>query len=169
MSTDKKLKNFNIDGGKMQNLKPVAFVSNNRKEILDDNWGSIISTIELAEAINEDSIKGIHEFSHLEIIFYFDKVSDDKIQYEARHPRNNKEYPEVGIFAQRGKNRPNKLGVTIVELVEVKNRVLLVKGLDAIDGTPIIDIKPVMKEFLPKGEVRQPSWSVSLMENYWGD
>ncbi len=150
-------------------FKPVAFVSNNRKEILDDNWGLIISTIELSEAINEDSIKGIDEFSHLEIIFYFDKVPDDKIQYEARHPRNNKEYPEVGIFAQRGKNRPNKLGVTIVELVEVKNRVLLVKGLDAIDGTPIIDIKPVMKEFLPKGEVRQPSWSVSLMENYWGD
>ena len=150
-------------------IKPVAFVNNSRTEILDDNWGSIISTIELVETINESSLKGINEFSHLEIIFYFDKVSDDKIQYEARHPRNNKEYPEVGIFAQRGKNRPNKLGVTIVELVEVNNRVLKVKGLDAIDGTPIIDIKPVMKEFLPKGEVNQPSWSTSLMENYWGD
>ena len=97
-------------------IKPVAFVNNTRKEILDDNWGSIISTIELVETINESSLKGINEFSHLEIIFYFDKVSDDKIQYEARHPRNNKDYPEVGIFAQRGKNRPNKLGVTIVEL-----------------------------------------------------
>ena len=150
-------------------IKPVAFVNNTRKEILDDNWGSIISTIELVETINESSLKGINEFSHLEIIFYFDKVSDDKIQYEARHPRNNKDYPEVGIFAQRGKNRPNKLGVTIVELVEVNNRVLKVKGLDAIDGTPIIDIKPVMKEFLPKGKVSQPSWSTSLMENYWGD
>lgn len=150
-------------------IKPVAFVSNTRKDILDDNWGSILSTIKLVESISEDSLKGIHEFSHLEIIFFFDKVSDDKIQYEARHPRNNKDYPEVGIFAQRGKNRPNKLGVTIVELVEVKNRLLIVKGLDAIDGTPIIDIKPVMKEFLPKGEVRQPSWSISLMENYWGD
>ena len=150
-------------------IKPVAFVNNTRKEILDDNWGSIISTIELVETINESSLKGIHEFSHLEIIFYFDKVSDDKIQYEARHPRNNKDYPEVGIFAQRGKNRPNKLGVTIVELIEVNNRVVVVKGLDAIDGTPIIDIKPVMKEFLPKGEVSQPKWSVSLMDNYWGD
>ena len=150
-------------------IKPVAFVNNTRKEILDDNWGSIISTIELVETINESSLKGINEFSHLEIIFYFDKVSDDKIQYEARHPRNNKDYPEVGIFAQRGKNRPNKLGVTIVELVEVNKRGLKVKGLDAIDGTPIIDIKPVMKEFLPKGEVSQPSWSTSLMENYWGD
>ncbi|WP_419961742.1 SAM-dependent methyltransferase [Psychrobacillus sp. BM2] len=148
-------------------IKPIAFVNNTRKDILDDNWGSIISTIELAENINESSLKGINEFSHLEIIFFFDKVSDDKIHYEARHPRNNKDYPEVGIFAQRGKNRPNKLGVTIVELVELKQRVLIVKGLDAIDGTPIIDIKPVMKEFLPKDEVSQPDWSISLMKNYW--
>jgi len=150
-------------------IKPIAFVNNTRKDILDDNWGSIISTIELAENINESSLKGINEFSHLEIIFLFDKVSDDKIQYEARHPRNNKDYPEVGIFAQRGKNRPNKLGVTIVELVEQKQRILIVKGLDALDGTPIIDIKPVMKEFLPKNEVSQPDWSISLMEDYWED
>lgn len=150
-------------------IKPIAFVNNTRKDILDDNWGSIVSTIELAENINDSSLKGINEFSHLEIIFFFDKVSDDKIQYEARHPRNNKDYPEVGIFAQRGKNRPNKLGVTIVELVEQKQRILIVKGLDALDGTPIIDIKPVMKEFLPKNEVSQPDWSISLMEDYWED
>lgn len=148
-------------------IEPIAFVNNNRLDIEDDNWGSIISTIELTENMTESSLAGLNEFSHLEIIFYFDKVSDDKIQYEARHPRNNKEYPKVEIFSQRGKNRPNKLGVTIVELVELKQRKLIVKGLDAINGTPIIDIKPVMKEFLPKGEVKQPEWSVSLMDKYW--
>lgn len=150
-------------------IEPIAFVNNTRKDIADDQWGPVISTIELVENIDEASLRGIHEFSHLEIIFYFDKVSDDKIQYEARHPRNNTNYPEVGIFAQRGKNRPNKIGVTIVELIELKQRSFIVKGLDAIDGTPIIDIKPVMKEFLPRGEVRQADWSVSLMKNYWGD
>lgn len=148
-------------------IRPIAFVRNVRKEIEDDHWGAVSSTIELAEEINESALTGIDTFSHLEVIFYFDKVSDNKIQYEARHPRNNSEFPKVGIFAQRGKNRPNKLGVTIVELVELNQRKLVVKGLDAIDGTPIIDIKPVMKEFLPKGEVRQPDWSVSLMSNYW--
>lgn len=148
-------------------IQPVAIVNNNRKEIEDDNWGSIMSTIELTEHFNESSLKGVDEFSHLEIIFYFDKVADEKIQYDARHPRNNKNYPEVGIFAQRGKNRPNKLGVTIVELIDIKQRTLIVKGLDAIDGTPIIDIKPVMKEFLPKGDVKQPNWSTSLMDKYW--
>jgi len=149
------------------NIKPIAAVSNSRKMIEDDNWGGIISTIELTKDMHESSLKGIDDFSHLEIIFYFDKVSDEKIQYEARHPRNNKDYPEVGIFAQRGKNRPNKIGVTVVELLELKDRTLIVKGLDAIDGTPIIDIKPVMKEFLPKGEIKQPKWSTDLMINYW--
>ncbi|WP_155591815.1 SAM-dependent methyltransferase [Lysinibacillus cavernae] len=148
-------------------IHPIATVSNSRNVIKDDNWGEILSTIELTDYMHEASLKGIEDFSHLEIIFYFDKVSDAQIQYEARHPRNNKDYPEVGIFAQRGKNRPNKLGNTIVELLEVKHRTLIVKGLDAIDGTPIIDIKPVMNEFLPKSDVKQPAWSTDLMKSYW--
>ncbi len=148
-------------------INPIAIVKNSRKEIEDDHWGSIISEIELVEEFNEEALSGISDFSHLEIIFYFDKVSDDMIQYNARHPRNNIHYPKVGIFAQRGKNRPNKLGLTSVELLEHNGRILTVKGLDAIDGTPIIDIKPIMKEFLPKGEIKQSEWSKALMEKYW--
>ncbi|MFI8709169.1 tRNA (N6-threonylcarbamoyladenosine(37)-N6)-methyltransferase TrmO [Bacillus sp. NPDC077411] len=148
-------------------MNPVAYVHNSRKEMKDDNWGSVVSEVELTDELNESALQGIEDFSHLEIIFYFDKVSDDKIQYEARHPRNNLNFPKVGIFSQRGKNRPNKLGVTTVELIEHTGKKLVVKGLDAIDGTPIIDIKPVMKEFLPKNEIRQANWSIDLMKNYW--
>ncbi|GIO91005.1 tRNA (N6-threonylcarbamoyladenosine(37)-N6)-methyltransferase TrmO [Paenibacillus lactis] len=149
-------------------IKPIAYVRNSRTEIKDDQWGSIVTEIELVDDLNASSLEGISDFSHLEIIFYFDKVADDKIQYEARHPRNNKEFPMVGIFAQRGKNRPNKLGLTTVELLGHHHKKLIVKHLDAIDGTPIIDIKPVMKEFLPNREVEQPEWSKKLMEDYWG-
>ncbi len=148
-------------------INPIAFVKNSRKEIEDDHWGSIISEIELVDEFNEEALSGISDFSHLEIIFYFNKVTDEMIQYNARHPRNNIHYPKVGIFAQRGKNRPNKLGLTSVELLKHSGRILTVKGLDAIDGTPIIDIKPIMKEFLPKGEIKQAEWSKSLMEKYW--
>lgn len=148
-------------------IKPIAYVRNSRTEVEDDRWGSIISEIELIDDLNASSLEGINEFSHLEIIFYFDKVADDKIQYEARHPRNNKNFPRVGIFAQRGKNRPNRLGLTTVELLEHHHNKLIVKNLDAIDGTPILDIKPVMKEFLPHREVKQPEWSKKLMEDYW--
>lgn len=148
-------------------IKPIAYVKNSRQEVKDDNWGSVVSEIELTEDINELALSGISDFTHLDIIFYFDKVTDDQIQYNTRHPRNNTEYPKVGIFAQRGKNRPNKLGLTAVELLNHKGRVITVKGLDAIDGTPIIDIKPIMKEFLPKSEIKQPEWSKSLMKSYW--
>ena len=74
----------------------------------------------------------------------------------------------MGIFAQRGKGRPNRLGVTIVEVVRREGRTLTVTGLDAIDGTPVLDLKPVMAEFLPRTAVRQPEWSRELMRNYWG-
>jgi tRNA (Thr-GGU) A37 N-methylase len=77
-------------------------------------------------------------------------------------------WPRVGIFAQRGKGRPNRLGATIVEVVSREGRVLTVAGLDAIDGTPVLDIKPVLAEFLPRKPVRQPAWSCELMRDYWG-
>ncbi len=148
-------------------LKPVAYVANDRKEIKDDNWGEVHSTIQLAEGMAEEMLDGIDAFSHLEVIFYFDKVPQEKIVLKSAHPRGNPDYPKVGILAQRKKSRPNLLGLTVVEFVERKGDCLVVKGLDAIDGTPILDIKPVMREFLPQSEVRQPEWATDLMRNYW--
>lgn len=153
----------------MITLKPIAFVKNSRKEISDDFWGGIISEIILSDDFDETALQGIEEFSHLEIIFYFDKVESDKIKTGSHHPRNNPDWPEVGIFAQRGKNRPNKLGLSLVRLIERKGKSIFVKWLDAIDGTPILDIKPVIKEFLPlpDEEIMQPKWADELMTDYW--
>ncbi len=151
----------------MINMSPIATVKNVRKEVEDDNWGDVISILELDSAFSEESLFQIESFSHAEIFYYFDKVEDSKIETGARHPRNNQEWPKVGIFAQRGKNRPNRLGATIVKIVKREGRQLFVKGLDAIDGTPILDIKPVMNEFLPREEVTQPQWATELMKNYW--
>jgi tRNA (Thr-GGU) A37 N-methylase len=85
----------------------------------------------------------------------------------ARHPRNNTAWPRVGIFAQRGKNRPNRIGSTICRVLRIDGRELYVAELDAIDKTPVLDIKPVMAEFLPREPVRQPRWSQELMSRYW--
>ena len=108
----------------------------------------------------------MNEFSHVEIIYHFHKVEDPKICLDSRHPRNNEALPKVGIFSQRGKNRPNKIGVTICKIINVNARTIEVKGLDAIDGTPVLDIKPVFKEYLPTN-VEQPFWVTGLMKNYW--
>jgi tRNA (Thr-GGU) A37 N-methylase len=73
----------------------------------------------------------------------------------------------TGIFGQRKKDRPNTIGLSTVELLEHNGRTLKVKFLDAIDGTPVLDIKPVFKEFQPKTEIKQPDWVADLMKNYW--
>jgi tRNA (adenine37-N6)-methyltransferase len=148
-------------------LHPIAYVRNLREKIKDDNWGNVQSVIELIPEIKEEAFDGIDLFSHLEIIYYFHKVKPEKIVSDSRHPRNNKDWPKSGIFAQRGKNRPNCIGLTIAKLVQRQGKKITVLGLDAIDGSPVLDIKPVMKEFLPREEVIQPSWSSELMKNYW--
>jgi len=148
-------------------LTPIGYVKNERKEVIDDHWEAIISEIILADNIIEKALDGIEAFSHLEVIFYMDKVSDEKAKAQHRHPRNDSNLPKLGTFAQRNKNRPNKIGLTTVELLERKGRTLKVKKLDAIDGTPILDIKPVMKEFEPKGDIKQPEWTQVIMKDYW--
>lgn len=146
-------------------VKPIGYVRNVRKEVEDDNWGEVVS--EIVIEIGEEALQGLEGFSHAEIIFYFDQVDESRIVTGARHPRNNTEWPQVGILAQRGKNRPNRIGLTSVNLLKREGNVLFVAGLDALDGTPVLDIKPVMQEFQPRGEIRQPAWASELMKNYW--
>lgn len=148
------------------NLQPIAFVINNRQSLEDDFWGLVTSEIELAENIPFNAFDGIEDFSHLEVIFYFNKADKAKIVYHG-HPRGNTQWPNVGIFAQRKKNRPNNIGLTIVKLLKREGNKIWVKNLDAINGTPVLDIKPVLKEFLPTEEICQPTWSKELMQNYW--
>jgi len=146
-------------------IRPIGYVKNKRIEKSDKNWSSVESVIELTNEFKSDSLYGIEQFSHLEILFHFDK--SDKEFKGSEHPRGNDKCPKVGIFAQRKKDRPNHIGATIVNLIKKVGTTLIVSNLDAIDGTPVIDIKPVFKEYLPKGEVIQPDWTKELMENYW--
>lgn len=148
-------------------LRPIGVIRNARQIPEDDYWGEIESQIVINDELSDECLCEIESFSHLEVIYYFHLVDEQKIETTARHPRNNPAWPRVGIFAQRGKNRPNRLGLTVARLIRRESRCLYVAGLDAIDGTPVLDIKPVMQEFLPQGNIRQPEWSVELMKNYW--
>ena len=148
-------------------VSPVAHVRGGRAAPEDDNWGSERAVIVLEDAFVPEALLGLDAFSHAEIIYQFHLVADAKIEAGARRPRGNPDWPLVGIFAQRGKNRPNRIGVTVCRIVSVTSREIEVEGLDAIDGTPVLDIKPVMREFLPRGEIRQPDWSRELMKDYW--
>jgi tRNA-Thr(GGU) m(6)t(6)A37 methyltransferase TsaA len=148
-------------------MTPVAVVRGGRVEAIDDDWGAVEATIELDDRFPPDAIAGLEEFSHLDVVYVFDQVDPDDVNVGARHPRGNPDWPAVGIFAQRAKARPNRIGVTTCELVSVDERSIVVRGLDAIDGTPVLDLKPHVVEFGPRGEVRQPVWIQELMQGYW--
>jgi tRNA (adenine37-N6)-methyltransferase len=150
-----------------EQFDPVGYVEAARPHAKDDFWGGEQSCIHLTEAFTAEALQGLSEFSHVEVLFLFHEVDVSRIVTGARHPRNNPDWPAVGIFAQRGKNRPNRLGSTICRILRVEGTRLFIAELDAIDKTPVLDIKPVISEFLPREPVRQPNWSHELMRQYW--
>jgi tRNA-Thr(GGU) m(6)t(6)A37 methyltransferase TsaA len=149
-------------------MEPVGHVVGGRGEAYNDHWGAETAVIRIrADRFTADAVAGISDFSHLEVIFFFDRVAPDTIESGARHPRGNPDWPLVGIFAQRGRNRPNRIGVSRCTLLAVDGLDLHVAGLDAVDATPVLDIKPYMTGFAPRGDIREPAWVTDLMRAYY--
>jgi tRNA-Thr(GGU) m(6)t(6)A37 methyltransferase TsaA len=148
-------------------LEPIGVVVGGRTEPIDDNWGAVESVIRLDPTRFEaDAVAGIDAFSHVCVVFHFHLVEESDVVTGARHPRGNPNWPQVGMFAQRAKMRPNRLGVSNCSLIEVEGLDLLVRGLDAVADTPVLDIKPFMREFEPI-ESHQPEWASELMAGYY--
>jgi tRNA-Thr(GGU) m(6)t(6)A37 methyltransferase TsaA len=148
-------------------LQPVAIVRGGRQEPTDDGWESETCRIELVAPFDGRSLVGLDEFSHVDVVFVFHLVDEASVVTDTRRPRGRADWPEVGIFAQRGRVRPNRLGVSTCEIESVENDVIVVRGLDAIDGSPVLDIKPHMSGFRPRSPVTEPNWAVEIMSDYW--
>ena len=149
-------------------MRPIGRVVGGRVDAIDDGWDTESATIELdPDEVGVGATDGLAEFSHIEVLFCFDRVAEDEVCRGTRHPRGRSDWPSVGILAQRARDRPNRIGVTVCRLVRVGRHSLGVTGLDAIEGTPVLDVKPYLAEFAPRGTVRQPSWSSELMSGYW--
>lgn len=147
-------------------LTPVGTARNSRRDPADtDHWGCVVSTITIDDRFPADCLRGLGDFSHVEVLFIFDQTQE-RTDYHARPARGRSDLPAVGVFADRGPRRPNRVGATICRVLSAEDRRLTVRGLDAVDGTPVIDIKPVMTQFLPT-EVHQPAWVDALMAEYF--
>jgi tRNA (adenine37-N6)-methyltransferase len=151
----------------MIEMKPIGHVHCERLNVDDDYWGGSQAVIVLTEEVEPEALDGLEQFSHAEIVYVFDRVAPEKIVRGARHPRSNPDWPKTGILAQRSKSRPNRIGTSIVRILRREAGTLVVAELDAVNGTPVLDIKPVMQEFLPRTKVWQPEWAQELMRNYW--
>lgn len=149
-------------------LAPIGIVRGGRGEPTDDGWDAETCTIELdAQRFAPDALAGLDAFSHAEVVFHFHLVDEAAVVSGARRPRGRPDWPAVGIFAQRGRVRPNRLGVSVCRILGVDGLAVRVAGLDAIDGTPVLDIKPHMTGFAPRGPVTEPAWATELMAGYW--
>ena len=120
-------------------LTPIGFVSNSIPEPRDEGWGAVVSRIRLRPEL-ADGLKGLGDFSHAVVVFLMDRAEFDGGSHLVRRPRDRADMPSAGIFAQRARHRPNPIGVTTVTIEGVGDGVLTVRGLDAIDGTPVLDV-----------------------------
>jgi tRNA (Thr-GGU) A37 N-methylase len=148
-------------------VRSIGVVRSTRSELLDDHWDSETTVIELESDVPDDAIKELDKFSHAEVIFLADQASDVPPAAWVRRPRGNPEWPEVGIFAQRNKDRPNRLLVSVAQIAAVNGRTISLIGLDAVDGTPVLDIKPVFPWGAARGQLWAPQWVNELGEHYF--
>ncbi|HEY0320505.1 MAG TPA: tRNA (N6-threonylcarbamoyladenosine(37)-N6)-methyltransferase TrmO [Pyrinomonadaceae bacterium] len=148
------------------NIQEIGTIKSPVVEERDEGWGNVIAEIHLNPTY-VSGLRGIEAFSHLVIIFFMHQSSFDPATDLVRRPRGRLDMPLVGIFAQRAKHRPAPIGITTVELIGIKGNVLRVKGLDAIDGTPVLDIKPYFKAFDHIEDAVMPAWTVELMRGYF--
>ncbi|HEY3815692.1 MAG TPA: tRNA (N6-threonylcarbamoyladenosine(37)-N6)-methyltransferase TrmO [Polyangiaceae bacterium] len=146
--------------------RAIGVVKCSVAEPRDDDWGGVVSEVHFDPEL-APGLVGLEQFSHALVVFWMHRSSFDAAADLVRRPRGRQDMPELGIFAQRAKHRPNPIGITAVRVVARSGAVLTVKGLDAIDGTPVLDVKPYVPPFDTRADATVPEWMKRLMEGYF--
>ena len=139
-------------------LKPIGIVRNKVRQPPKPpyDWDKVVSEIEIDRSLTE-ALDNLDEFSHIIVFYWMDKVVTNQLPTKV-HPRGNKKLPLVGLFATRSPKRPNPIGKTTVRLMKRQGNILTVAGLDATDGTPVIDIKPYLPRYDSVARAKVPWW-----------
>lgn len=151
----------------MAQFEPVGVVRSDRNQMSEGQWAKVESRIEIDPRYVK-GLAGLGEFSHVMVIFHLDRIPPFDIEKQiARNPRGMEDLAPVGVFAQRTKFRPNPIGISAVDLVAVDDKGITVRGLDALDGTPVLDIKPYIPAFERRDDVRMPAWVDKFIAGYF--
>jgi tRNA-Thr(GGU) m(6)t(6)A37 methyltransferase TsaA len=148
------------------NLTPIGVVRSPVTTPVDEGWGEVVSEIHVEPAL-ATGLAELERFSHALVLFWMHQSTFDPAVDLVRRPRGRADMPEAGIFAQRAKHRPNPIGVTAVRILARQGGMLRVRGLDAIDGTPVLDVKPYVPVFDGVGDATVPEWLERLMRDYF--
>src|SRR4029079_750931 len=142
----------------------IGVVRATRAAAEDDDWDAVVSHIDLDPAVLEpEAALGLDKVSHIEAVLLFHLVEPGDVCAGPRHPRGRADWPLTGILAQRAKDRPHRIGTTVWRVLRLDRHTIHVQGLDAIEGTPVLDVKPYMTGFGPRGDVVEPQWARELM------
>lgn len=147
----------------MVEIKPIGMVRNEAKSGRAGSWRELVSEI-IIDPEHSEALYRLEDFSHIYVLFYLHEM--DRPFRTKIHPRGNPRYPLMGAFATRTPNRPSRIGLTLCKLESREGNILTVRGLDAFDGSPVLDIKPYT-HFPVEGEVRLPEWAVELREDLY--
>ncbi len=135
-------------------LKPIGVVRSDVKESVHGGWADVVSKLEIGDEF-AGGLTGLEDYSHVTVVYWMDQVDSCTITHV---PQGRTDVPEVGIFACRCPTRPNPIAISTAELVKIDGRVLTVRGLDALDGTPVIDVKPYTPQYDLREKAKTPDW-----------
>ena len=145
-------------------LEPIGHVKSPEKRSRRGDFDEVISEIILREDL-APGLEGLGEFSHLEVIFYMHLPDEGRARRLKTHPKGCTQLPEVGLFATRSPHRPNRIGLTLCRILSIHGNVIKVKGLDALDGSPILDIRaPSLRYYSKFPEMKFADWMFKLKE-----
>lgn len=145
-------------------IRPIGVVRSSAREPRVDGWQLLRSDIIIRHDLL-DALFGIDDYSHIIVVFAFDKVPDSARQVRVR-PRGDERIPEQGVLATRSQVRPSPIGVSVVRLIRRRRNILRVEGLDAIDGTPVLDVKPYFPNYDAVADAGIPEWARRLAEEW---
>ena len=142
-------------------IKTIGIVKNSVKEPKDDDWTTVVSEIIINKKY-EQALDQVDGFSHILVLYWMNRITPAKRLKLKVHPKRRKDLPLVGVFATRSPARPNPIGLTTARVLERSGNVLKVTGLDAIDGTPVLDIKPYIPGYDSPARAKTPAWMKEL-------
>jgi tRNA-Thr(GGU) m(6)t(6)A37 methyltransferase TsaA len=141
-------------------IRPIGIVRNGVTAPRADGWQHVRSDIIVRDELS-GALDGIEGYSHIIVVFAFDKVPESEMKERVR-PRGDARIPEQGVLATRSQLRPSPLGVSVVRLLRRRNNILRVEGLDAIDSTPVLDVKPYYPNYDAVPDAQVPAWARAL-------
>ena len=148
--------------GKVIRIEPIGIVRNDFEEKVPEGYENLPSEIVLRKGFS-DALHRIEENSHIIVLFWMDRVEGKRRKKLKIHPKGRKDLPLIGVLATRTPYRPNPIGVRVVRLLMKKKNLLIVEGLDALNGSPVLDIKPYSLKHDLVNDAKGPLWAKHLL------